>query len=102
MLLLAVLAIEAFHAAGGIDEPLGTGVVRMAIRADFDLDRGVRRMRFESIAASAGYHAAAVLRMDSSFHVTVSACRLRLFNLPSPRIEHNSPPECNDERVNCK
>jgi hypothetical protein len=69
-----VLAIEALHPAGGINEPLGAGVEGMAFRADLDADIRHRRMRFEDVPAGAGHYAAAILWMNSSFHLTLSAC----------------------------
>ena len=69
-----VLAIEALHPAGGINEPLGAGVEGMAFRAHLDADIRHRRMRFENVPAGAGHYAAAIFRMNSSFHLTLSAC----------------------------
>ena len=71
MLLNAVLALEALHPAGRIDQPLRAGVKGMAIRAHLDPDVGQRRMRLEGIAARASHHGAAVFWMDSSFHLTL-------------------------------
>ena len=71
MLLNAVLAPEALHPTRRIDQPLRAGIEGMAIRADLDPDIGQRRMRFEGVAARASHHAAAVLWMDSSFHLTL-------------------------------
>ena len=68
-----VLAIEALHPAGGINEPLGAGVEGMAFRADLDADIRHRRMRFENVPAGAGHYAAAIFWMNSSFHLTLSA-----------------------------
>jgi hypothetical protein len=71
MLLNAVFPLEALHPAGGIDEPLCTGIEGMAFRTDFDVNFGQRRMRLEGITAGAGHHTTAVLGMDSSFHLTL-------------------------------
>jgi hypothetical protein len=68
MLLHAVFALEALDPAGRIDQPMLAGVKRMAVRADLDVNLGLRRTRLESVAACAGHHAATILRMDSSFH----------------------------------
>lgn len=71
MLLNAVFALEALHPASSIDEALCAGVEGMAFRADFDVYFRQRRMGLEGIAAGASHHAAAVLWMDSSFHLTL-------------------------------
>src|SRR5260221_8893048 len=71
-LLEAVLAIEAFDATRGIDQPLRAGIKRMALRADLDVQFLGRRMRFESIATRTRHHAAPVVGMDSSFHLYFS------------------------------
>ncbi len=71
MLLNAVFAPEAFYPASRIYEPLSASVEWMAARADLDPDIGQCRMGFEGIAASASHHAATVLWMDSSFHLTL-------------------------------
>jgi len=71
MLLSAVLAFEALHPSGGIDQSLRAGVEGVAFRADLDPDIGQRRMRFEGVAARASHHATAVFWMDSSFHLTL-------------------------------
>jgi hypothetical protein len=68
-----VLAIEALHPAGGINEPLGAGVEGVAFRADLDADIRHRRMRFKNVPAGAGHYAAAIFWMNSSFHLTLSA-----------------------------
>ena len=70
MLLHAVLALEPFDAARGINEALGAGVVRMALRADLDMQLAQGRAGLESIAAGARYRAAAIVRMNSSFNFT--------------------------------
>jgi hypothetical protein len=68
-LLLAVAAIEALDAASRVHETLLSGVKRMAIRAELDLNGAQSGMRFESVAASAGDHATAIDGMDCSFHL---------------------------------
>jgi hypothetical protein len=92
MLLSAVLALEALHPASGIDQPLRTGIEGMAIRADLDLDIGQRRMRFEGVAASASHHAAAVLWMDSSFHLTLCLFVLHVKDIIANPLAQFTPP----------
>src|SRR5258708_25368984 len=67
-LLDAVLAIEPLDAPCGIDQALCASVKGMALRADLDVKLFERRARFEGVAARTDYSAAAVFRMDSSFH----------------------------------
>jgi len=67
-LLDAVLAIEPLDAPRGIDQALCASVKGMALRADLDVKLFERRARFEGVAARTDYSAAAVFRMDSSFH----------------------------------
>src|SRR5260221_3925545 len=67
-LLDAVLAIEPLDAPRGIDQTLCASVKGMALRADLDVKLFERRARFEGVAARTDYGAAAVFRMDSSFH----------------------------------
>ena len=67
-LLDAVLAVEPFDAAGGIDEALGAGVKGMAFRANLDMKLFQSRARFKGVAACTSYDAAAVFGMDSRFH----------------------------------
>src|ERR1017187_2374671 len=71
-LLDAVLAIKPLDAPGCIDQPLRASVKGMTLRADLDVQLLERRARLEGIAARTGYCAAAVFRMDSSFHFYVS------------------------------
>src|SRR6202142_2292928 len=71
-LLDAVLAIEPLDAPRGIDQALCASVKGMALRADLDLKRFERRARFEGVAARTDDCAAAVFRMDSSFHFIFS------------------------------
>src|SRR5277367_2120993 len=67
-LLDAVLAIEPLDAPRCIDQALRASVKRMALRADLDVKLFDRRARFEGVAARTNDRAAAVFRMDSSFH----------------------------------
>src|SRR5271156_333407 len=71
-LLDAVLAIEPLDAPRGIDQALRASVKRMALRADLDVKLFDRRARFEGVAAGTNDRAAAVFRMDSSFHFCFS------------------------------
>ena len=71
-LLDAVLAIEPLDASRGIDQALCASVKRMALRADLDVKLFERRARFEGVAARTDDSAAAVFRMDSSFHFNFS------------------------------
>src|SRR6202795_4826773 len=67
-LLDAVLAIEPLDAPCGIDQALCASVKGMALRADLYVKLLERRARFEGVAACTNDLAAAVFRMDSSFH----------------------------------
>src|ERR1700735_1304513 len=71
-LLDAVLAIEPLDAPRCIDQALRASVKRMAFRADLDVKLFDRRARFEGVAARTNDRAAAVFRMDSSFHFCFS------------------------------
>ncbi len=71
-LLDAVLAIEPLDASRCIDQALRASVKRMALRADLDVKLFERRARFEGVAARTNDRAAAVFRMDSSFHFCFS------------------------------
>jgi len=66
-----VLFLEAFDAAGGIDQFLLAGEERVAIGADFHADQLAfeRGPRFKSIAAGAMHRHSVVIGMDSFFHV---------------------------------
>src|SRR5260370_8488746 len=70
-LLDAVLPIEPLDAPRGIDQALCASVKGMALRADLDVKVCEGRGRFEGVAARTDYCAAAVFRMDSSFHVNI-------------------------------
>jgi hypothetical protein len=72
-LLDAVLAVESFDSARGIDQALRASVKRMAFRANFDVQFLERRASFESVAARAYDFAATVLGMNSRFHFSVSS-----------------------------
>src|SRR5258707_5529637 len=74
-LLDAILAIEPLDASRCIDQTLRASVKRMALRADLDVKLFDRRARFEGVAAGADDCAAAVFRMDSSFHCYISNFR---------------------------
>jgi hypothetical protein len=69
MLLDAVLALEALDAPRGIDQPLLSSVKRVAARAYLDVKLAERRAGFEGVSARAGHHAAAILWMNSGFHL---------------------------------
>ena len=71
-LLDAVLAVEPLDAARGIDEALGAGIKRMALRANLDVKLFQSRARFKGVAACTSYDAAAVFGMDSRFHFCFS------------------------------
>src|SRR5579862_249645 len=68
LLLHAVFALEAFDAAGGIDQLLLAGEERMTIGADVHMDCRHRRARFNDIAARAHDLRRLVLRMYTLFH----------------------------------
>jgi hypothetical protein len=68
-LFLGVFLTEFFHAAGGIEHLLLTGVKRMALRAHFDMQIPTHgRTRLKLIAATASNGNFSVIRMDFRFH----------------------------------
>ena len=67
-LLDTVFTVEAIDAAGRINQALLAGVVRMAVRAYFDLNFAQGRASLKGVAAGAGNDAAAVVGMDFCFH----------------------------------
>jgi hypothetical protein len=69
MLLQSVLALEALDAPCGVDQTLLTGVKRMTVRADLDVQLFGRRASLKGVAARAGYYAAAVFGMNLGFHL---------------------------------
>ena len=71
-LLDAVFAIEPLDAPRGIDQALCASIKGMALRANLDVKLFERRARFEGVAAGTDDSAAAVFRMDSSFHFCFS------------------------------
>ena len=71
-LLDAVLAVEAFHAPRGIDQPLLAGVKRMTVRAHLDVKLACGRASLEGISACARHYASMVFGMDCSFHLSSS------------------------------
>src|SRR5204862_7798778 len=56
------------HAAAGVDELLLARVERMAVRADFDMQLGLRRTGLELVPARAVNGCQDVFGMDSGFH----------------------------------
>jgi len=64
----AVLALEFFHAAGGIDVFLLAGEEGVALRADFDGDLFLGRTGLPGLAATAGYRRFDVLGVNALFH----------------------------------
>jgi hypothetical protein len=65
---LGILLLEAFHAAGGIDELLLPGVKRVADAADFDFDMLERAAGFERVSARAPDFRKVVLGVNFLFH----------------------------------
>lgn len=64
-----VFLAELVDATAAIDHLLLTGIERMAIRADFDLQVvAQRRTRWKRVAAAAGHGNVFVLRMNAGFH----------------------------------
>src|SRR5918999_1677287 len=94
-------ALETLDAAASIDELLLARVVRVAGRADLDVELGLRRTGLKLVAAGAANGRKDVLRMDVSLHWNPEyqrlfgqlRCLLRLQQPPSPRVrERPSPP----------
>ncbi len=73
MLLYAVPALETFDPPCRIDQTLLASEKRMALRAHFDVQFRPGRTGLEGVAARAGNHAAAILRMDPRFHLLIPA-----------------------------
>ena len=88
---LAVLPVEALDPTGRVDESLCARIERMAVRAHLDLNLGECRARFERIAACAGYFAAAVFGMDSSFHWLIVGFLPIPPNITTKCLADNSP-----------
>jgi hypothetical protein len=65
---LGVFLLEAFDAAGGVDELLLAGVEGVADAADFDLDVLEVRAGFEGVSAGAADFRKVVLGVDFLFH----------------------------------
>src|SRR3954470_24185151 len=61
-------ALEALHPAAGVHQLLLARVERVAVRADLDVEVGLRRTRDELVAARAANGRDDVLGMDASFH----------------------------------
>src|SRR5580704_16062268 len=72
---LAEPLLEPGDPATGVEDLLLTGVERVAIRADLDVDRvaGCGAPRGERIPAATGHRGDVVLGMDASLHVTTPA-----------------------------
>src|SRR5262249_839236 len=66
--LVAVLAVEALHPAGGVDQLLLAGEEGMACRADLDVDALLRGAGLDDIAAGADDAALLVARMNAFLH----------------------------------
>src|SRR3954447_17104505 len=62
------LLLEALHPAAGVHELLLARVERMAVRADLDVELGIRRPRLERVPAGAGHGREDVLGMDFGLH----------------------------------
>jgi hypothetical protein len=65
---LGVLLLEAFDAAGGIDELLFARVERVANAADFHFDMLERAARLKRVAARTAYLGKVVLGVNLFFH----------------------------------
>jgi len=66
-----VLAAEALHPSGGIDQFLLAGEERMAVGTDFDVNIAtVRRARGEYVSARTVHPDFVVRRVNRCFHVT--------------------------------
>src|SRR6266545_6505874 len=61
-------ALEALDASAGVDQLLPPRVERVAVRADLDVDLGLRGARRELVAARAAHVGLDVLRMDFGLH----------------------------------
>src|SRR5262249_50778907 len=61
-------ALEARHAAAGVDDLLLPRVERVALRADLDVQLGLRRAGHERVAARAVHRREDVLGMDVGLH----------------------------------
>src|SRR5581483_9828504 len=62
------LALEALHAAAGVDQLLLASVEGVAGRADLDVELGLRRPGLELVAARAAHGREHVVGMDAGLH----------------------------------
>src|SRR3954453_7917390 len=72
------LLLEALHPAAGVHELLLARVERVAVRADLDVEIGLRRPRLERVPAGAGHGREDVLGLDFGLHDPAriaAACR---------------------------
>ena len=68
-----VLPAEPVDAAGGVHQALLAGEVGMALRADFDVDRGGGRAGLERVPAGADGRELLVARVQIGLHGTSSS-----------------------------
>jgi len=71
---LPVFLTEPFNAPGGVDDLLFAGVERVAVRTDFDVQRGfpVCGTGDKGVAARAGDGDFVIVRVDTFFHGVTS------------------------------
>src|SRR5436190_18242688 len=67
--------LEAIDASTRVDQLLPPGVERVAVRADLDVDLGLRRPRRELVAARAAHVGLDVFRMDLGLHRETQSIR---------------------------
>src|SRR5258706_15206732 len=72
---LGVAAAEAFDTARGVEDLLLSGVERMAVGANLDMDLRERGARFDFITARTDDRALLVRRMNAFFHSDAPAKR---------------------------
>ena len=63
-----VFPVELINTSAGLSCFLRTGIERMALGADLNVDLGFGRTCYERVAAVAGYGCLIILGMDSFFH----------------------------------
>src|ERR671923_1070457 len=88
-------ALEALHPAARVEQLLLARVERVAVRADLDVQLGLRRARLELVAAGAANGRQDVLGMDSGLHRSARIATAVLgATLPLTTSAATESPEC--------
>src|SRR4051794_37227838 len=100
-LALGGAALEAVDAATGVDELLAAGVEGVAVRADLDVNLGLRGARLELVAARAADVGLDVLGVDIGLHgrLSVSTHAVSARRLRGPTAGTCGPPRSRSRRT---